>query len=156
MSLLEVFKAALVASALFSWITLLIACWPTILAFSIASTKHRWQYVIAGLLGAFTGEFCGVLFLFLSLWLSCRGHEQSCNTAQGGMGIIITLPIGSLLGNVLALFWTRMTLRIPPENPLASICSYSGPSRIQNWTYAIAIPIAFWGLVTLFFAHLMA
>ena len=149
MTLLQVLKATMIASAWFLWIAVPIACLPTAFAFAVAPRRHRWHYVVAGLLG-------GVASLFLSVWFYCRGQGQSCNTAQGDMGLIITLPVGSFLGSSLAVCWTWVTLRIPPESPWSSIWCYSGPSRIQNWTYAIAIPIAFWVLVTLFFARLMA
>jgi hypothetical protein len=151
-----VFETTVIASVWFSWIAVLFACLPTGFAFAIAPTKHRLQYVVAGLLGGVAGEFCGVASLFLSLWFYCRGQGQSCNTAQGDMGLIITVPVGSFFGSLLAVCWTWATLRIPPESPWSSVWCYSGPSRIQNWTYAIAIQIAFWVLVTWFFARLMA
>jgi hypothetical protein len=156
MSLLEVFKATIFGSVWLSWIAVLIACLPTVGVFAIAPKRRRWQYVVAGLLGGVAGEFCGVGSLFLSLWLDCRGQGPSCNTAQGDMGLIITVPVGSLVGSLLALCWTWVTLRIPSESPWSSVCCYSGPSRIQNWTYAIAVQIAFWVLATWLFARLMA
>jgi|HubBroStandDraft_5_1064220.scaffolds.fasta_scaffold217805_2 hypothetical protein len=156
MSLLEVFKTTMIASVWLSWIGVLIACLPAGFAFAIAPTKRRWQYFVPGLLGGVAGEFCGVGSLFLSLWFSCLGKGPSCNTAQGDMGLMITVPTGAFLGSLLALFWTWATLRIPPESPWSSVWCYSGPSRILNWTYAIAIQIAFWVLVTWSFARLMA
>jgi hypothetical protein len=155
-SLLEVFKVTMIASLWFSWIGVLIACIPVGFAFAIAPTKHRWQYVAAGLSGGVAGEFCGIGSLFLSLWFYCLGKGQSCNTAQGDMGLIITVPIGAFFGGLLALGWTWATLRILPKRPWSSVWSYSGPSRIQNWLCVIAIQIAFWVLVTWFFARLMA
>jgi hypothetical protein len=156
MSLLEVFKVTMAVSIRFSWIGLLIACLPAWYAFTIAPKKLRWQYVVAGLLGGVAGEFCGVGSLFLSLWLSCLGKGQSCNTAQGDMGLMITLPAGAFFGSLLGIGWTWVTLRISPESPWSSVWCYSGPSRIQNWIYAIAIQIAFWSLVTWLFARWVA
>jgi hypothetical protein len=156
MSLLEVFTTTMRASIWFSWIGVLIASLPTGFAFAIAPTKRRWQYVVAGLLGGVAGEFCGVGSLFLSLWFFCLGKGQSCNTAQGDMGLIITVPVGAFFGSLLALGWTWAALRISPESPWSSVWCYSGPSRIQNWIYAVAIQIAFWVLATWFCARLMA
>ena len=150
------FKTTMIASVWLSWIAVLIACLPTVLGCAIAPTKRRWQFLVAGLLGGVAGEFCGVGSLFLSLWLFCLGQGQSCNTAQGDMGLMITVPVGSFLGSLLALCWTWATLRIPPQSPWSSVCCYSGPSRIQNWTYAIAIQIAFWVLASWVFARFMA
>jgi hypothetical protein len=117
MSLLEVFKATLIAFLWFSWVGVLIACLPAVFGFAIAPAKRRWQCVATVLLGGIAGEFCGVGFLFLSLWLSCLGKGQSCNTAQGDMGLMITVPAGTFCGSLLALGWTWLTCRIPPENP---------------------------------------
>ena len=155
MSLLDVIKATLTASLWLSWMAILITCAPALFAFVIAPSVRRWHYAIAILSGGVTGEVCGVGSLFLSLWLSCQGHSP-CNTAQGDMGLIVTVPVGSFLGTLLAIGWTWLTLRIPSKSPWASICRYSGPSRILNWSYAIAIQVMFWVCVTRLFARLMA
>jgi hypothetical protein len=155
MSLSQTLTTTLFASLWFSWIALLIACLPTLLAMTIASKPHRLQYLIAGFLGSLAGEFCGVASLFLSLWLSCRGQSQ-CNDAQGGMGLIITVPAGSLLGCVFALFWTWMSLKVHSESAWAWVFRYSGANEVKNWICVIGVPMAIWVLTTLFFARLFA
>jgi len=156
MSLSETLTATLSASLWLSWIALLIAILPTTLVMAAAERHHRLQYLIVGVLGSVAGEFCGVASLFLSLWFSCLGRGQACNTAQGDMGLIITLPVGSLLGCLFALFWTRATLRIASDSPWAWVSRYSGASRFKNWSFTIGVPVAFWVLTTIFFARLMA
>ena len=154
MSLSQTLTATLVAFLWFSWVALLIGCLPTLLAMAAAAKPRRLQYLIAGFLGSVGGEFCGVASLFLSLWLSCRGQSQYCNSAQGDMGLIITVPAGSLLGCVFALFWTWMSLNVSSESPWAWVSRYSGASQVKNWTCAIGVPMAFWILTTLFLARL--
>ena len=123
MSVSETLRATLSASLWLSWIALLIAILPTILVM-VAAERHRWQYLIVGVLGSVAGEFCGVASLFLSLWFSCLGQGQACNTAQGDMGLIITLPVGSLLGCLFALFWTWRTLILGSDHYL--LCASNG------------------------------
>lgn len=154
MELVETLKTMVIASLWFSWIALGIALMPTLFV-SIAAETHGWQYAVAGLLGGVVGEFCGTGSLFLSFWLSCRNQPQ-CNTAQGDMGLIVVVPVGSIIGCLLALFWTRFTLRIPEGSPWSSVSRYTGRSRFQNWAYAIALQVAFWSLVTWVSALLMA
>jgi len=131
MDLVETLKATVMAALWFSWIALAIALVPTLFA-SIAAENHGKQYALAGLLGGVAGEFCGTGSLFLSLWISCRNQAQ-CNTAQGDMGLIVTVPLGSFIGCLLALFWTWLTLRIQEGSVWASVSRYTGPSRVQNW-----------------------
>ena len=156
MELIDTLKATVFASLWFSWIGLLIACVPAGLAFASAPRLRRRQYFVGGLLGGVAGEFCGVGSLFLSLWIGCLGQGQFCNTAQGDMGLIVTVPVGSLLGSLLALCWTWITLRIPEKSPWASVCSYSGANRMWNWACAIGLQVVFWPLGTLLCARLMA
>lgn len=154
--LLEALTATINVSIRFSWLALLIASVPSGIASLIAPDGRRRQYLIAGLLGGIAGESCGVGSLFLGLWLSCLKEPQPCNTAQGDMGLIVTFPVGSILGSLLAIGWTWLTLKIPAGNPWSSVCSYSGPDRVRNWAYAIASQIVFWILLTWLFARLMS
>ena len=155
MKLNEVFEATLFATLWLSWVAVVIALIPTAIAFAIVSVERRWRYVFAGILGGVAGEACGVASLFLSLWMFCRGQGQYCNTAQGDMGLIITVPVGSLCGCLLGFTWTWIGHRIPAESAFASVYCYSGPKRVQNWLYSIAISFAFWVLATYVFARLM-
>jgi hypothetical protein len=155
MNLQDALKAAVTTFLSFSWIALAIAFLPTLIVVVAAETR-RWQYGIAGMLGGIAGEFCGIGSLFLSFWFACGNKAYVCNTAQGDMGLIITIPLGSFIGCLLALSWTNLSLKIPEDSPWSSVCRYSGPSRIRNWTYAIAIQGAFWASVTCLLARIMA
>jgi hypothetical protein len=154
MDLVETLKVVLTAGLWFSWIALAIALLPTLLV-SIAAENHKKQYALAGLLGGVAGEFCGTSSLFLSLWLYCRKQAQ-CNTAQGDMGLIVTVPLGSFIGCLLALSWTWLTLGIQEGSVWSSVSRYNGPSRIQNLTCAIALQVVFWMSITWVLALLMA
>jgi hypothetical protein len=156
MSLRETLIACATASLWFSWIAFLIACVPTLVVSATAAKSHRLPYLIAGLAGGIAGEFCGTSALFLSLWYGCLGQGQSCNTAQGDMGLIVTIPVGSLLGCLVAMGWTSATLRFPPTSPWASVSCYTGPSRVGNWACTIATPAVFSILTTVVLARLMA
>jgi hypothetical protein len=155
MNFVDGLKAGISVACIFSWIALLIALVPTLFVTFAIGARH-WQYAIAGLLGGVTGGFCGATSLFLSFWFACRGHVQSCNTAQGDMGLLVTFPLGSFAGCLVALAWTGLTLRIPEKTPWSSVCSYSGPSPLINWAYAIASQLAFWPTMIILFARLMA
>ncbi len=124
MTLADVFKTAVSVSPIFSWIALLIALVPTLLV-TVAVEKRRWHYAIAGLLGGGSGGFSGVASLFLSFWLGCQGQVQDCNTAQGDMGLLVTFPVGSLLGCLVALLCMRLCrgLALSERGPMRSFLS---------------------------------
>src|ERR1700732_1195823 len=106
MTIIDALKTAVLVASVASWIALLIALVPTLVVACVVAMR-RWQYVIAGLLGGVAGGFCGAASLFLSFWFACRGHVQGCNTAQGDMGLLVTFPLGSLLGCLVGLLSTR-------------------------------------------------
>jgi hypothetical protein len=155
MNFVDGLKAAVSVSFVFSWIALLIALLPTLLV-SFAAETRGWQYAVAGLLGGVAGGFCGATSLFLSFWFACRGQVQGCNTAQGDMGLLVTFPLGSFIGCLLALAWTRLTLRIPEKSPWSSVWCNSGPGPFRNWAYAIASQLVFWPAMIILFARLIA
>jgi hypothetical protein len=140
MTFVDGFKSAVSVSLIFSWIALLIALVPTLLVTFVAETR-RWHYAVAGLLGGVAGGFSGAASLFLSLWFGCRGQVQGCNTAQGDMGLLVTFPVGSLLGCLVALLCMRL---------------YSGPRPFRNWAYALVSQLAFWTTMIILFARLLA
>lgn len=141
MTFVDGLRVALSVACVFSWIALLIALIPTLfVAFAIVDIR-RWHYVVAGLLGGVGGGFCGAAALFLSLWFSCRDQVQSCNTAQGDMGLLVTFPLGSLAGCLVALLCMQL-------------CSSSHPLR--TWAYWISSQLAIWAASTILFARLMA
>jgi hypothetical protein len=141
MSLAEALKTALLVASVYSWVTLLLAAVPTLFITFVFITGRRWEHAIAGLLGGVGGGFCGAAALFLSLWLSCRDVPTGCNTAQGDMGLLVTFPVGSIAGCLIALLCMN---RI------------SSSSRFKNWVYWIGSQIAIWATTTILFAQLMA
>jgi len=155
MNLVDGLKAAISVSLHFSWIALLIALLPTLFV-TFAVETRRLQYAIAGLLGGVAGGFCGATSLFLSFWFGCQGQVQSCNTAQGDMGLLVTFPAGSLAGCLIALAWTRLTLGIPTKSPWSSVFCCGGASHLRNWAYAIVTQLAFWAATIILLARLMA
>jgi hypothetical protein len=140
MTLMQTLEAAAKVSLAFSWIALLIALAPTLFVASMAKSR-RWHYRVAGLLGGIAGGFGGAASLFLSLWFGCRWQAHGCNDAQGDMGLLVTFPVGSFVGCLVALLCMRL---------------YSGQRAIQNWAYAIGSQVAFWFVMTILFGRLMA
>jgi hypothetical protein len=157
MTLLDAIRTGISASVWLAWVAVLCACLPTFLvAVFFAPKPRRWHYVMACFLGGIAGEFCAVTSLFLSLWIYCRQLSQPCNTAQGDVALLYLVPIGSIAGCLLAVWWTRVTLRIPEGSVLASLRRYSGPNRLLNWVYAFGISLLFWSTMTWFLASIMA
>jgi hypothetical protein len=152
MNFLDTQKVSAVASLWFSWIAALIAFVPILLVFAIGS-RPRFRYVTAGILGAIAGESCGVTSLFLSFWFYCRARP-SCNTAQGDMGLLITLPLGTLAGLALSLFWTWAIRRVLDPSTESEQSAVS--SGLRKWTCVAVIPVGFWLLATFVAALLMA
>ncbi len=103
---------------------------------------------LIGFLGGMGGAFVAFNSLFFWLDWECAQQPQPCNSAQGDMGLIYLLPILTVLGVLIAQVWTRLSLLIPEHWIAASVFRYSGPHRIFNWLFAIAVQLLFWPALT--------
>jgi hypothetical protein len=98
------------------------------------------------------GEACGITSVFLSFWFECRAYP-ACNTAQGDLGLIITVPLGSFLGSVLALWWIYFIRRKAFTQVPSEKHNFHG---LRKWIYAVAMPAAFWLVATTLLARFVA
>ena len=144
----EVLTTSAVASLWLSWIAAIIACIPTLFAFAVGSPTRRLQYLIAGFAGGLAGETCGVTSLFLSMWFECRAYPV-CNTAQGDMGLIVTVPVGTLIGCVFSIWWVRFM-------QIHFRAARSETNARPKWSYIVSIAVAVWLVVTVIAARLLA
>ena len=147
MTFWEVFMASITASVWPSWIALpFLVVSMLCIALASAPGSNRRRYLIAGLIGGIVGEFCAVYSLFFSLLLFCRAHP-SCNTAQGDMGLIYLIPLGTSVGTLLTSGFTWVTFKIARSIP---------SSRRPIWICSILAQLTFYVETTWLLAHLMA
>ena len=106
-------------------------------------------YVKLGLIGGICGECLAVCSLFFASEWSCLKGQQLCHDGQTGMVLILTVPLFSVLGSIIALFWTWITLRVPGERVYASIFAYSGPRRSLNRVIGLVFVLCIWMLSVL-------
>jgi hypothetical protein len=158
MSLRDAIVGTLWAALWFSWVGLLIALLPSLCVGLVLRTRNlanegsvgrKIPYASLGLVGGLMGEFTAVSSLSLGTWWWCLKGSQVCHDGQAGMVLIFTVPALSFFCSVLSLLWTWASLRIPSNNPFASVFRYSGSNRLLNWTCAIAIQLLFWPLLTI-------
>ena len=148
----------------FSWLSLPFAVLPPCVLAIILKTKksswktstsqHRVHYFLLGLLGGIVGEYVAVSTLCIGEEWICHTLNQLCNDGQGGLAFIFTIPFCSFVCSGLALFWTWLSLRFREDAPWASVFQYSGPSRLLNWNFAIAIQLVYWSLFWFGFFYL--
>ncbi len=151
------------ASAWFSLFALPFAVIPpAVLAFLLRASDRKWTillareegirkipYVKLGLIGGICGECSAVCSLFFATEWSCFKGQQLCHDGQTGMVLILTVPLFSVLGSVIALFWTWITLRVPVERIYASILTYSGSRRNLNRVIGLSVVLCIWMLSVL-------
>ncbi len=167
MSLLNTFVPIVFACAWFSIFAIPIAAIPSgLLAFIFKARdrskralvgKHEARKIphfVLGLIGGIAGECMAVFSLFLSTELSCIRGGQLCHDGQAGMELMLTVPLFSLLGSVVAILWTRLTLQFSSQKIYASIFTYAGPSRTLNLSVSLASVFAMW-LISAFLATVM-
>jgi len=135
---------------------------PSVLAFLLKASDRMWSisvgsgeeirkvpYVRLGLIGGICGECSAVCSLFFATEWSCIKGQQLCHDGQAGMVLILTVPLFSVLGSVIAMLWTWITLRVPVKRIYASIFTYSGPRRNLNRGIGLAFVLCIWMLSVL-------
>jgi hypothetical protein len=114
----------------------------------IPASRDRYEakvpYFILGLFGGIGGAFLAFATLAGALEWECYAHKFGCNDGQGGIALIFTVPIISVVCSALALCWTALSFRIREESVWASVFRYSGERRLVNWVCAISIQIVHW------------
>jgi hypothetical protein len=118
----------------------------------IPSSRNRYDAQVPcfelGIMGGIGGAFVAFVTLMSALEWECYSRHIGCNDGQGGIELIFTLPILSVVCSTLALVWTSLSFRIPEESVWASLYRYSGQRHLMNWVCAIAIQAIYWVLVS--------
>jgi hypothetical protein len=162
MSVLNTFVPMVFACAWFSIFAIPIAAIPSGLLAYIFKARDRSNralvgshearkipFFVLGLIGGFAGECMAVCSLFFATEWSCFKGQQLCHDGQAGMELMFTIPFFAVLGSIVAILWTRLTLRFSPQKIYASILTYAGPSRTLNLSASMAFVFAMWLISTL-------
>ena len=110
-----------------------------------------WKKVFLGILGGIVGEITAIAMSFPaeSSWCKDMSAQGSYCDGQGPMVLILTVPLCAILGSCASIFWTWYSLRIPANNPWASVFSYCGSNRTLNVGFAVAFQTVYWAIFAL-------
>lgn len=115
---------------------------------SPSRSVRRVPFLLLAVLGGLGGNAAAFNSILIGEWWICRTQRQLCYDGQGGIILVVTVPVLAIVGALIAWGWTWLTLRVAPHHPWASIFRYSGSLRWLNWLLALVVPVAFWALVT--------
>jgi hypothetical protein len=163
MEILKTLVSAITGTIFLSWVAILVGIVPSAILAQIFKEKNLRGtvspvsfkgYFLSGLVGSLAGNASAITAMMFALWWACHIGDQVCHDGQAGMGLIVTVPAGSLFGSIISSVWTRLISRVPAEKPWASIFRYSGPNRLANWVCAAVIQMLFWSILTLILARI--
>ncbi len=110
-----------------------------------------WKKIILCGFGGLTGAIIAIaVFPFAnSNWCRDMSAQGSHCDGQGGLILIITVPLCIVIGSCASILWTWISVAIPAQKPWASIFSYGGGNRAMNVAFAVAIQILYWTIFAL-------
>ncbi len=89
-------------------------------------------YLAASLLGGTSGSISVIIALILDLKWECVYRARGCYDGQGGIVLVVLVPLMFVVGCLVGLFWTWVTSRVPSNSLYASVFAYNGPQRQKN------------------------
>jgi len=109
--------------------------------------KAAIRYFFGCFWGSLTAAVTIVAATITSQWWDCAKAGLNCYDGQGGIQLILTVPVAWLFGALVGVVWTRFTLRADTHSLHASISRYAGPQRLWNRFVAYSVPPSFWIVV---------
>jgi len=112
-----------------------------------------WKKFGLGEVGGLVGAIASIAALYSAepQWCADMSAKGSYCDGQGGLILIFTLPVATVVGVIVAMLWSWSSLRISANSPWTSVFSYRGENRAKNVGIAIAIQIAYWAIFFLAF-----
>jgi hypothetical protein len=110
-----------------------------------------WKKASLGILGGIVGEIIAIAMYHPAESSWCRDISAKgsyCN-GQGPLVLILTVPLGAILGSRVSMVWTWYCLRIRADNLWASVFSYCGRNRALNVGFAVAVQAVHWATFAL-------
>jgi len=107
------------------------------------STSRR--YGVSSFLASIAAEIAVITATIQYLnWTCLHGQDRICHDGQAGMGLMLTVPFSWLIGTLISVLWTTLTLRVRSDRITAAKFRYSGLYPMVNRLLCLGGPVAFW------------
>lgn len=103
------------------------------------------RYLVSIILGGFAGAVAIIVALIADLDWECKRWNRGCNDGQGGIVLVVLVPVMFVAGSLLGCLWTWLRSKLPSSSMLAQ--NYTGSSKLQHRITRSALPIMLWSLI---------
>jgi hypothetical protein len=104
-------------------------------------------YLAASLLGGIAGSISVIIAQIADLKWECAYRARGCFDGQGGIVLVVLVPVMFVVGCLVGLLWTWLTSRTPSNSVYASVFAYNGPQKRKNRLIATALSVGLWCLI---------
>jgi hypothetical protein len=109
-----------------------------------SETGRAWLFVKSIVLGGIAGAVGIVVAVIAELDWECRYRNRGCNDGQGGIVLVVLVPMMFLVGTLLGSVWAWLRIRLPPSSILSQ--SYTGTQKVQSQIMAWLSPLLLWSI----------
>ena len=107
---------------------------------------QAWRYLVSITLGGLAGAVGIIVAVIADLDWECRYRNSACNDGQGGIVLVVLVPVMFVVGSVLGSSWPWLKAKIPPSSILAQ--NYTGTRKVQSRIIGWVLPLGLWSLVS--------
>ena len=104
-----------------------------------------WRYLVSVLCGGIAGTFAIIFAVFADLDWKCKHWNKGCYDGQGGIVLVVLVPIMFAIGGLPGSLWTFLRSKLSSRSVLA--IEYPGPMELQSRILRLAVPAALWCLI---------
>jgi hypothetical protein len=111
-----------------------------------SGARQALRYLGSFILGGLAGAVAISVALFSDLDWECRHWHRGCYDGQGGIVLVVLVPVMFLVGGLLGCFWRWFRGRLP--EPSFWVNNNNGSREFPNAIIRWLVPVALWCLIS--------
>jgi hypothetical protein len=116
----------------------------------LGKSQRKWNatqivlYFASCLFGGIAGAISIIVAVVADAWWECKYWNRNCYDGQGGIILVVLVPVMFMTGLLAAFIWTWITSQIPSKSVFASVYNYDGARRGLNIALAAVASTGLW------------
>jgi hypothetical protein len=107
--------------------------------------RQTLRYLGSFILGGLAGAVAISVAVFNDLGWECTHRNRGCNDGQGGIVLVVLVPVMFVVGGLLGCFWRWFRSRLPESS--SWVQNNSGARAFPNLVIRLTLPVLLWCLI---------